>query len=134
MKVKEIMRPARVVDEDMNIRDAARLMNQYSISSLVVVNTKKKEKRIAGIITERDILEKVTAKNLVPAKVLVRDVMTSKVITVESDVPIDDAIYLFIKHKIKKLPVVDDGELKGIITTTDMISHSDDIGQFYLFD
>jgi CBS domain-containing protein len=132
MKVSEIMRPARTIALESSVREAAQLMNKHSIGSLVVVN--EDEKLIAGIITERDILSKVTAQNKLASKVRVRDVMTSKVITVSSDALIDDAVYLLIQHKIKKLPVVDDNELKGIITSTDLITNSEEIGQFYIFD
>jgi CBS domain-containing protein len=132
MKVKEIMRPARTISEDASARDAAKAMNKHRIGSLIVVDEKKK--KLVGIITERDILEKVTAENKLASKVRVEDIMTQKVITISPDALIDDAVYLLIQNKIKKLPVVEDGELKGIITTTDLITNSEDIGQFYIFD
>jgi CBS domain-containing protein len=132
MKVKEIMRPVRVISEDATVRDAAKLMHQHRIGSLVV--TADNAKGVAGIITERDILGKVTAENKSPAKVKVNEIMTKKVITVTPDAFIDDAIYLMIEHKIKKLPVVENRELIGIITSTDIVNNSLEVGQFYVFD
>lgn len=132
MKIREIMRPARTISHDENVKEAAKLMNKHRIGSLVVVDEKKKS--VAGIITERDILEKVTAENKLASKVKVDDIMTKKVITIGPDKLIDDAVYLLIHHKIKKLPVVENGELKGIITSTDLITNAEEIGQFYIFD
>jgi len=137
MKIKSIMRPARTISPEANIKDAAIIMNKYRIGSLIVTDGKKckgNESRIVGIITERDILEKVTVTNKIPSKVLVEDIMTKKLVTIGPDALIDDAVYLLIKHKIKKLPVIKEGELLGIITSTDMVNNSDEIGQFYLFD
>jgi CBS domain-containing protein len=132
MKIREIMRPARTISQDANVKEAAKLMNKHRIGSLVVVDEKKKS--VAGIITERDILEKVTAENKLASKVKVDDIMTKKVITIGPDKLIDDAVYLLIHHKIKKLPVVENGELKGIVTSTDLITNAEEIGQFYIFD
>lgn len=132
MKIREIMRPARTISITSNVKDAAKIMNKHRIGSLIVVNEHKE--KVAGIITERDILEKVTANNKLPSKVKVEDIMTKKVLTISPESMIDDAVYLMIQHKIKKLPVVEHGELKGIITSSDLIRNSDDIGQFYIFD
>ena len=132
MKVNEIMRPARTIAQDETVKEAAKEMNEHRIGSLIVLNDRK---GIAGIITEGDILGKVTAENKLPSSVNVCQIMTKKLITIEPDAKIDDAVYLMIKHKIKKLPVVGEkDDLLGIVTTTDLINNSDDLGQFYMFD
>jgi len=130
MRVKEIMRPVKVISPDASIKEAATMMNKSSIGSLVVVDENRK---VSGILTERDILQKVTAVNKLPSKVLVSEIMTPKVISITSHALIDDAVYLMMKHKIKKLPVVEDKRLVGIITATDVVANSSEIGQFYLF-
>ena len=132
MKVREIMRPARTICQSSNVMEAAQIMNKHSIGSLIVLDDA--QKKLAGIITERDIMDKVTAKNKLASKVKVCEVMTSKVITISPEALIDDAVYLLIQHKIKKLPVVDGDELLGIVTSTDLITNSEEIGQFYIFD
>ena len=135
MKVKEIMRKCRTISGDMSIMEAAQLMNKHHIGSLVVIDEKENYKEIiAGIITERDILEKVTAANKLPSKIFVKDVMTKKVITISPDEYIDDAVYLMIQNKIKKLPVLNDCELVGIITSTDIVANSSEVGEFYMFE
>jgi CBS domain-containing protein len=60
--------------------------------------------------------------------------MTKKVISISPESYIDDAVYIMIQHKIKKLPVVNNGELVGILTSSDILTNSEDIGQFYIFD
>jgi len=107
MKVKEVMKNPKIIAPSSNIREAASIMNKNRIGSLIVTN----EKKVIGIITERDILAKVTATNKLPSKVLVEEIMTPKVITISPDQYIDDAVYLMLKHKIKKLPVVEENKL-----------------------
>jgi len=129
MKIKEVMKSVKTISSDSTVKEAASLMNRYGIGCLVVVDSKK----VRGIVTERDILKKVTAENKLPSKVFVDDIMTSKVITINSDSLIDDAVYLMIKNKIKKLPVLENNELVGILTSTDIVANSSEVGEFYLF-
>ena len=132
MRVKEIMRNVQTVSPEATVKEAADLMNKRAMGSLVVITDNKK---VVGIVTERDILEKVTAKDKLPSKVLIEHIMTPKIISIEPGALLDDAVYLMIKHKIKKLPVVGEKEeLLGIITSTDLINNSEDIGQFYMFE
>ena len=126
MKVKEVMNKAIAVDHDMNLRAAARLMSAKNIGSLVVV----KGNIILGIITERDIMN-----NVLNLDKKVYSVMPKKVITIKQDQDIDDAAMLMSRNKIRRLPVVNTNEkLVGIITSTDLIAHSEDIGDEFLFD
>jgi CBS domain-containing protein len=131
MKIKEIMKDVRTISPDETVKEAADLMNRHSIGSLVVVDSKKK---LVGIVTERDILQKVTAQNKLAGKVLVEDIMSNKLITIDANELLDDAVYLMIKHKIKKLPVIENDELVGIVTATDIVANSSEVGEFYLFD
>jgi CBS domain-containing protein len=130
MKIKEVMKPALTIEEGATALKAASLMEKHDVGSLIVI----KNSAAVGIITERDLLSKVTAKNKTPSKVAVKDLMSKGVITLDPDSMLDDAAYLMIKHKIKRLPVVKDKKLLGIVTATDVVSHSDDLGQFYIFD
>ena len=131
MRVKEVMKHARTVAFDATVKEAAILMDKYSMGSLVVINDKK---RVVGIVTERDFLQKVTVKDKIPSKISIRDIMTPKIISIDSESLLDDAVYLMIKHRIKKLPVIDNHELVGILTATDIVANSSEIGEFYLFD
>jgi CBS domain-containing protein len=128
MKIKEIMRPVKTIGREDTVKKAAQIMADHRIGSLIVVEGKK----IVGIVTERDMLTKVTAQGKPSERVLVSDIMTSKVLTISPDSHLDDAVFLMMDKKIKKLPVVDVGELVGIITSTDIIAHSTDVGESFL--
>jgi len=129
MRIKEVMKSVKTIDPDSSVKEAAKRMAENKIGCLVVLNSGK----VVGIMTERDILSKVTASDKLPSKISVSEIMTPKVITVESEDYLDDAVYLMIKHRIKKLPVLEKNKLVGMITSTDIVSHSDDIGQFFIF-
>jgi len=130
MKVKEILKNVRTISPDSSVKEASAMMSKCSIGSLVAVDA---QKRVAGIVTERDIISQVNAKDRLSSRVRVKEIMTSKVITIDANALIDDAVYLMIKHKIKKLPVLEDNNLVGIITSTDIMANSSEVGEYYLF-
>jgi CBS domain-containing protein len=118
MKVRDIMvKDVLTAEPDVNLREAAEVMADNHVGCLVVVENGK----LTGIVTDRDILLAVadSRKNL--DKMAIKDVMTHYVITTSSDTPIEKAIQLMIENKVKKVPVVDGGELSGILTMTDVV-------------
>ena len=131
MKIKEIIRNVKTISPDSTVKDAAVLMTRHNIGSLVALNDRKK---VVGILTERDIIEKVNAKDRLSSRVRVGEIMTPKVITIDANSLLDDAVYLMIKHKIKKLPVTENEQLVGIVTSTDIMANSSDVGEYYLLD
>lgn len=97
--------------------DAALLMNEHKIGALVVLE----QGRVAGIFTERDVLRRVVAKRLDPATVSVRDVMTREVVCCTPETELDDARAIFMRQRIRHLPVVDErGRLEGLISIGDL--------------
>jgi len=129
MKIKEILKNVKTISPDSTIKEAAVLMTRHNIGSLVALNDRKK---VVGILTERDIIEKVNAKDRLSSRVRVEEIMTPKVITIDANSLLDDAVYLMIKHKIKKLPVTENEQLVGIVTSTDIMANSSDVGEYYL--
>ncbi len=111
------------IDADESIRHAADLMSRNCIGCLVVTENEK-EDDIAGIITESDILGRVVAVGANPGETRVRVVMSRPLVTVNHELPLEDAVRLMFVNKIKKLPVVDkDGgseRLVGLVTLTDI--------------
>jgi|Deesub1362A_J573_1020465.scaffolds.fasta_scaffold00023_72 CBS domain-containing protein len=103
------------VDKSSSVLEAAKLMDKHNISSLLVVENKKP----VGIITERDMVRKVILNNL-DLNSRVEKVMTSPVISIEADEDITKAAEILINKKIRRLPVVKDKKLVGIITETDI--------------
>ena len=108
-----------VVDENMTALDAARLMTEKGISSLII----EKDHAPVGIISERDFVKKICLKDMQPSTINVGSIM-SKIQTYASpDTPVDVAVQRMVNHKIRRLPVISDGKVIGIITVTDLAKH-----------
>jgi len=118
--LKDIMvRKVITIDPDKTARDAARLMADNNISSVIVM----KGDEIVGIVTERDLVRKVCANDIPSSKVNIVSVMSSPVITAESDLPIEAAVQRMFNNRIRRLPVVENGKLVGIVTISDIAKH-----------
>src|SRR2546429_446504 len=96
---------------------AGGLMRKGEMGTLVVVETGKP----MGIVTERDIVTKIAAPDKQPSRVLVRDIMTSPVVVVHPHEEVAEAAKLMSQRKIRRLPVVQEGKLVGMITENDII-------------
>jgi CBS domain-containing protein len=107
-----------VIHPDTAIKDAAKIMAQQRVGSLIAVEGNK----LVGIITELDIIWKVVAGDLDPKITLVRDVMIKEVVTIKANQTLEEATQIMVENKIKKLPVLEGDKLVGIITATDLIS------------
>jgi CBS domain-containing protein len=100
--------------------DAALLMNEHKIGSLVVME----EGELVGMITERDLLQRVVAARRDPVESLVRDVMTTEVVCCRTYTPLDEARGVMKNRRIRHLPVVDeDRHLLGMISIGDLNAH-----------
>lgn len=118
--LKDIMvRKVITIDPDKTARDAARLMADNNISSVIVM----KGDEIVGIVTERDLVRKVCANDIPSSKVNIVSVMSAPVITAESDLPIEAAVQRMFNNRIRRLPVVENGKLVGIVTISDIAKH-----------
>lgn len=125
MRISEIMNKVFVVDGNVSLKDAAKSMSDKNIGSLIVMNKDK----MAGIITEGDIIKNV--RNLGKK---VSSVMSSKIVTIEKSSDIDIAARLMAKSKVKRLPVVNEGELVGIITATDLIANYEELNEEFFIE
>ena len=117
MKIKELMiKNIVTVPSNLQVHKAVKLMNRNKIGCLVVVD----DNETTGILTKRDILEKVVEKRKDPQKAKISEIMTENVIVGIPDMELADAANLMFEKKVKKLPVVDDGQLVGLVTLTDI--------------
>ncbi len=117
MLVKEIMvRDVKTTGLDSTIQEAAQLMSEHSIGCLIVVENDKLE----GIITERDIVRRVVSENRIPSETKVRTAMSQEVVLIRPDATVEEAAEAMTAHKVKKLPVVENNQLVGIVTTADV--------------
>lgn len=116
MIVSEVMnRDVVTIKGELTVKKASEIMMKYGIGSLIVIEGAK----IAGMLTEGDVVKSI-AQDKNPENTLIEDVMSKKVITIEPDKKIEDAVDLMVKNKIKKLPVVENGKIKGILSVTDI--------------
>jgi CBS domain-containing protein len=117
MRVEEVMsKDVITTTPDVSIQEALELIMHHHINSVVVADGKK----VRGILTETDFLRKVHgAIDLTQIKV--REVMHSPILTVPSTTPVLAVLKLMLKRGIRKIPVVKNGELAGIVSFTDML-------------
>jgi len=97
-------------------KEAAKLMNLHEIGCLVVVSQGKP----VGIVTERDMLKRVILGSN-RSSLKVHDIMSKPLVTAAANTRAGDAAKMMFERNIKKLPVVDDGQLVGLVTLTDLI-------------
>ena len=117
LRVEDVMvKDVIKINEDVTIKEAAGLMNKYEIGCLIAV----KKGKVSGILTERDLLKRVVAESKDASKLRVRDVMTSPLIVAETKMDLGEAVRLMFQRKIKKLPVVEDKRLVGLVSLTDI--------------
>ena len=148
MNVKDVMNSDVVsCRPDDEISNAAKLLKEHDISGLPVVD----EGKVVGIVTEADVLKLLEVPEHgglwlpspfevfeIPIRELINwedtkhmltdigskpisDIMESEVYTISAESSIEDASSIMVKHKVNRLPVLDDGELVGIITRGDII-------------
>lgn len=119
MLIRDVMSsPVITIDEDAKANKAAELMDKHGLGCLMVTS---KEGNPLGIITERDLVRRVLAKNLKPDSLKAKEVMTSPLITVEPDEKISDAARRMSRLNIRRLGVMYKGQLVGVLSSKDII-------------
>ena len=122
--VSEIMPQKKVVvtvdiNDNPSALDVARLMAKHRIGSIVVIEGNNKSP--VGMVTERDIIKKVTAQNKSADQVAVKHIMSSPLVTVKSIDSIDTAAETIAENRVKRLVVLEqDGSMVGILSVTDI--------------
>jgi CBS domain-containing protein len=115
--VKEAMKTNLAkVEPNMTVLDAAQLMKKRKIGNVLVVE----KKQPIGILTESDILKKVVAEGKNAKDVLVKNVMSTPIIVIDPYVSLEEAMKTMGKCNVRRLPVIENNELIGIITQKDI--------------
>ena len=115
--VKDVMKTNVIsIDSSKTIKDAACMMDESNVGCVIVT----KDNTPVGIITERDFVKRVSAKNKDLSSSL-SDVMSSPLTTINSDETVWEAAEKMKQNEIHKLPVLDNNKIAGIITTTDLV-------------
>ena len=123
MKIKQILSGKSIntiysTQSSSTVFDALQLMAEKNIGAVLVID----EGQLSGIFSERDYARKVILQGRASKDTLVADVMTSKLITVAPDDKIEAAMLIMSDKHIRHLPVIDKGELIGIISINDVVS------------
>ena len=125
MKIKNIMSENVVsIDKNLNICDCLRMMYKDNLSRIPVTSTNENKKVLVGIISEKDIANKLgSAKygNMAPSHFHVSTVMVKDLITVDEDDDVTEVAKILIDKNIGAIPVLSDGEMVGIVTKSDFI-------------
>lgn len=117
--VKDIMRKeVATCKETATVLEAVKVLKDYHTSTVVVLDN---EQKVKGVFSERDLVDKVIAEELEPKNLAIKDFMTSPVITGSIEQTDIDISALIITHNIKKIPIVDENKLVGIIAESDML-------------
>ena len=118
MKVGDCMSKGVVtLDEHKTVLEAAKLLCEKNIGSVIITRSGD----AVGIITERDIIQKVISKEKTAKNEKVSSIMSKPLKAIEASQTIEDAALAMREHNIKRLPVLDDGNLVGIISEGDLI-------------
>jgi len=116
--VSDIMSsPVITIDGEANVRDAAVMMTNRRIGSIII----KEHRQPIGIVTERDMLERVVSLCRDPCETKMKEIMSSPLITVPKETGILDAMRKMRENDIRRLVVMDDSVLLGIVSDRDII-------------
>ena len=125
-KCNEVMtkNPVCCLPDNM-VAEAAKLMKSKNIGSIPVIENKQ-TKKLAGIVTDRDLALKIVAKGLDAKSTKVEAVMTRKVVTCRADDDLQKALDAMAEHQLRRIPVVDnDNKIVGIIAQADVATRVD---------
>lgn len=118
MKLRDVMtNPVIRIHPDESVAVAARTLAHYNIGALPVCGS---DGRMCGLITDRDIVTRCLASNRSPSVTTVRDVMTANVVTARPDMDTALAASLMGREQIRRLPVMENGKLCGMVSLGDL--------------
>ncbi len=116
-QIRDIMKKNVItIQEDTSALDAAKLISEKDISFLVIV----KDGKPIGVITERDFVRKIAAQDKQAALIPLSEIMSYKFRWVEPSTEIEDAVQKMLNHNIRRLIVLENEKLVGVITQTDL--------------
>jgi predicted transcriptional regulator len=117
IKVSDLMtRNVITISSEATVKEAVDVMNEYEIGCIIVLIDRK----AGGIVTERDILKRFVGLNRDADKTKVKEIMSRPIWIIGPNEDVETALRHMLNAKIKKLPVVEDGRLLGLLTLTDI--------------
>ena len=112
-----------IATPETTVARAAKLMAERGVGSIIIVKSRKP----VGILTERDLLLKVVSLDLKPSSVKVGKIMSTPIITIPPDADVTEAARTMARSKIRRLPVVEQDKLVGIVTASDITAISPEL-------
>ena len=118
MKIREVMtKPVIRIGADETVEVAARTLDHYNIGAMPVCGY---DGRVCGVITDRDLVTRCLAAGKIPGQTKVRDVMSGNVIATSPDMDAAVAAHLMGRQQVRRLPVMENGKLCGMVSLGDM--------------
>ena len=118
MKVSDIMTSKLIsVKPDQSILEASAMLKKYNIGALPVIS---EDRNLRGIVTDRDIVLRCVAADSDPSLTPVKEIMSRNIVSVSPDTPLGEAAEIMSEHRVRRLPVVEDGRVEGMISLGDM--------------
>ncbi len=125
MKVRQIMTDSVIrIDPSETVEVAARALTHYNIGALPVCSA---DGELCGMLTDRDLVTRCLAANRSPATTRIKEVMTTQVCSVSPDMEVGVAAHYMGREQIRRLPVVDNGKLCGMVSLGDMASREQSV-------
>ena len=113
------------INTSSSAQEASKKMRDKNVSSLVVIDKNNNDKP-TGIVTERSLVRKICINDLKSSSVLIQDIMSSPIVTIDSNSPVEAAADVMIQNKVRHLLVVENNDIGrplGIITPTDFTGY-----------
>ncbi len=111
--------PVMKIDAEATVSEAAEMMNSNNIGSLIISRLGED----VGIITERDLTQKVLALNKNPESIAVSEIMTSPILTMDRYLPVDEANEFMRKNKIRHLAVTEEDKIVGLLSVSNLVAY-----------
>ena len=111
-----------VVEENETLRDAAARLAEENVGALPICDANK---RIKGMLTDRDIVVQIVARGKDPSQVRARELEMGEVVTLRPDDSIEHACDLMAQYQVRRLPVVENGEVVGLVSQADVAKSVD---------
>jgi CBS domain-containing protein len=116
-KIREVMTPApETIQADRPASEAAKKMKEADAGMIPVME----DGNLLGTVTDRDIALRVVAEGRDPQSTTVGEIASRDIVTVQPDEDLDDALQKMAKHQVRRLPVVEDGRLVGVVAQADV--------------
>lgn len=127
-KIREIMtKDVVTIDVNSDVQSLVKKMLRYDVGNIIITDKKKP----VGIVTEHDIFKKIVSKNRKPSAISIRELMTTPLVTVPPSEKVTYTVQKMIMRSIRRVPVVEKAKLVGIVTDTDIITKSPEMGSIF---